>query len=195
MHPACDTLCWTGDQSEPELMECLYGLVHEGRSFVPVYCFDPREASLSEQHDPCGKLFHAQIRQVKSLRFALRKKGCDLLVVNGFYERMIPSLARVLQVKHVVSMLNLPDSIPADDPVKKFRSEKEREVISLLNMHSIPFLQGLTGSNVMAEPALFPAFPRHQSRVDPCISNRQTDADGVNMVFISYCFLGVYVFI
>jgi deoxyribodipyrimidine photolyase len=140
-------------------MECLYGLVHEGRSFVPVYCFDPREASVSEHQDPDGKFFDALVRQVKSLRCALRRKGSDLLVVNGFYERMIPSLARVLQVKNVVSLMRPPDSFSANDPLMKFRSEKEKEIDRLLNMHSIPFQQGISGSAILSEPALFPAFP------------------------------------
>jgi deoxyribodipyrimidine photolyase len=120
---------------------------------IPIYCFDPREGQLIKKND-----FHyQQSLKVYNLRNQLQQRGSNLLVVYHYYESIIPSIARVLNVTRVMSHevekqnTNIPVSLAI------FRDQKLNEVRFLLDMHSIPL--ELESSRDTRVPDIFPAFP------------------------------------
>lgn len=105
---------------------------------IPVFCFDPREITVSSDSSMHELAANQLINKVSCLREQLQGKGSNLLIVNNHYERIIPSLARVLSVNEVIS-----DPLLTGNEINhhsiQFRNQKAEEVKSLLNMHSIPF--------------------------------------------------------
>ena len=141
---------------EPDLMDGdleVWPSIVDCEEFIPIFCFDPREGQLEPSIN-----FHLQMAgSVHKLRDKLQKRGSNLLVVYHYYESIIPSIARVLNVNRVVShnMLKHDSSIP--EQIFHFREKKLSEVRHLLNMHSIPLEIEILKS--VQVPDVLPAFP------------------------------------
>ena len=120
---------------EPALLEDISCLCQEAegcRELVPVFCFDPREEKLSDPTELSKKS-----SKVARLREELKSRGSNLLVVYNFYEVIIPSLARVLQVNKVLTHRLSSCSLNHEQVIHEFREDKFKETGHLLNMHSI----------------------------------------------------------
>lgn len=105
---------------------------------IPVYCFDPREFACLHQKGRSESSIIDLIDRVSFLRQNLQKSGSNLLVVNDHIEKIIPSLARVLNVSSVVADYYNEGTTMNTDPIALFRNQKAMEVMNLLRMHSIP---------------------------------------------------------
>lgn len=70
---------------------------------IPVYCFDPRQFSTTSFGFPKTGAFRAQflLESVADLRDSLCQRGSNLLVYRGFPEKIIPSLAREMEISSV----------------------------------------------------------------------------------------------
>jgi deoxyribodipyrimidine photolyase len=105
---------------------------------IPVYCFDPREFTCLHHKGRSESSIIDLIDRVSYLRQNLQKSGSNLLVVNDHIEKIIPSLARVLNVSSVVADYYNEGTTMSSDPIALFRNQKAMEVMNLLRMHSIP---------------------------------------------------------
>jgi deoxyribodipyrimidine photolyase len=147
-------LFWFREHLELEGHHGLCKALNEASTIIPVYCFDPREAVI----DPVtfSSSIKKQVDAVISLRAALMQRGSNLLVVEGYFEKIIPSLARVLQVQQVVTHIYMEGK---GNKLADFRWQKAGEVAQLLNMHSIPVL--FEGPCLPDDklPVKFPGFP------------------------------------
>ena len=124
---------------------------------IPVFCFDPRESGLIKQ-DSLG--FYSKLfEMVASLRHELRLKGSNLLVVHDKYEKIIPSLARVLGVTQVYSDGIIADYKSINQDLERFRNFKALEVKQLLKMHSVAVHLGSRQNIDVRIPQIFPGFP------------------------------------
>jgi len=104
---------------------------------IPVFCFDFREERLFENREDYTKYMNDVIKKVGEMRLSLQQRGSNLLILNGSYEILIPSVARVLSVDEVIAGF---DSTPYNHNTAgllDFRNRKTGEVNHLLNMHSI----------------------------------------------------------
>ncbi|OQA06258.1 MAG: Cryptochrome DASH [Bacteroidetes bacterium ADurb.Bin397] len=150
-------LYWFRDELSIQRNNALTEALFHSTLFIPVYCFDPRESGLtrndSENH--YGQIVNA----VVTLRHELRLKGSNLLVVHDRYEKIIPSLARVLGVNSVYTDPLVPEYKSAFQELERFRNVKTLEVKQLLNMHSIPVHLGPQQWTQVELPHIFPGFP------------------------------------
>ncbi|MFM7900352.1 MAG: hypothetical protein ACKPAD_00025, partial [Bacteroidota bacterium] len=98
---------------------------------------------------------------VEMLRKDLITRGSNLLVMTGQYEKVIPSIARVLKVDEVVTFNNPATQYHVFEHFMAFRENSINEVSFQLNMHSISFRTAPlpTFSQQLSDPA-FPPFPR-----------------------------------
>jgi len=131
--------------------------LQESIEIIPVYCFDPRESKIP--HCNSWDFLHQQSSAVSILRKSLQKRGSNLLVVHDQFEKIIPSLARVLIVNKVVTNELVKNPPAGEMELAEFRNQKALEVQKLLNMHSIPlFFEGpcVPGAEL---PSVFPGFP------------------------------------
>ena len=127
---------------------------------IPVFCFDAREQHLT--HPLTGSptdYFTGLIHKVSHLRNELLKRGSNLMVVHDRYERIIPSLARVLGVHQVRTENFSPEYRTELAEINRFRNLKTLEIRQLLNMHSIPVIVDSTSCNRILLPSTFPGFP------------------------------------
>jgi len=136
---------------------------------IPVFCFDPREIAVYPDSDKHELAANQLINKISVLRNQLQNKGSNLLIVNNHYERIIPSLARVLSVNEVIS-----DPLLTGNETKlyhsiQFRNQKAQEVKSLLNMHSIPFNHYNQQHPLERMHSLFPGFPEINSGQLPSV--------------------------
>ena len=139
--------------------------LQESKEIIPVYCFDPREYQIPNCNS--RDFLDQQGTAVSILRNSLQKRGSNLLVVHNHFETIIPSLARVLIVKKVVTneLVNNPSSSRKE--LTEFRNQKALEVQKLLNMHSIPMVfEGLCAP-VIELPSVFPGFPEINPGIIP----------------------------
>lgn len=81
------------------------------------------------------------------------------MVVHDRYERIIPSLARVLGVNQVRTENFSSEYRSEHTEVSRFRNLKALEIRQLLNMHSIPVIVDSTACNRSLLPNTFPGFP------------------------------------
>ncbi|HMT29054.1 MAG TPA: deoxyribodipyrimidine photo-lyase [Bacteroidia bacterium] len=137
----------------------LYTALVEGNELIPVYCFDPREFLLLPNETLTEDYANQQINNVSLLRHNLQLKGSNLLIVTDPYEKIIPSLARILDVHSVVSDIEAPSGTHTFEKISTFRHQKAMEVKGLLNMHSIPVHFVGCHDKVQAETPIFPTFP------------------------------------
>ncbi|MDQ3050176.1 MAG: deoxyribodipyrimidine photo-lyase [Bacteroidota bacterium] len=133
--------------------------VADNSEIIPVFCFDPRERDLVKTSFLSAGYLQDQIRSAAALRNELVKRGSNLLVVAHPYEKIIPSLARVLKVTQVITNQLSEPEISAFPELTAFRNQKAREVSQLLGMHSIPVYFEAPGSQKHHLPASFPRFP------------------------------------
>lgn len=140
-------------QENSTLVEALFF----STEIIPVFCFDPRESGLikPESQTYYSKLVH----HVAELRQELRLKGSNLLVVHDRYEKIIPSLARVLGVNQVYTDGVAADYKSSNQELERFRNFKALEVKQLLNMHSIAVHLGSCQRIDVRMPQIFPGFP------------------------------------
>lgn len=127
---------------------------------IPVFCFDVREQHL--MHPLTGSqtdYFSNLILKVSHLRNELLKRGSNLMVVHDRYERIIPSLARVLGVHQVRTENFSPEYRGENVEISRFRNLKTLEIRKLLNMHSIPVVVDSSFCNRILLPTTFPDFP------------------------------------
>lgn len=147
----------------------LQSALHSCTELIPVFCFDPREITVTSEPNMQELTANQLINKVAGLREQLKSKGSNLLVVNNYYERIIPSLSRVLNVNEVIS-----DALQSVNEVNYhtilFRNQKAEEVKRLLNMHSIPF--NLCNQQYPTDQiqSIFPAFPEINSGQMPSVA-------------------------
>jgi deoxyribodipyrimidine photolyase len=146
----------------------LCNAVIESSEIIPVFCFDPRETELVRNFPGGSGIVQQQIQSVKSLRQELKARGSNLLVVGDPYEKIIPSLARVLNINKVVTNW-LPEPMHTELPeLTSFRNKKTLEIRNLLQMHSIPMvIEDQPASHQFVLPASFPRFPEINPGVIP----------------------------
>ncbi len=140
-------------QENSALVEALF----LSTEFIPVFCFDPRESGLIKPESQ--SYFSTLVDRVSELRQELRLKGSNLLVVHDRYEKIIPSLARVLGVNQVYTDDVAADYKSSNQELERFRNFKALEVKQLLNMHSIAVHLGSCQRIDVRMPQIFPGFP------------------------------------
>ncbi len=118
----------------------LLNFLEHSSEFTPVFCFDPREVLVADHQNKKCEYANKLINKVLTLRKNLQEVGSDLLVVSDHYEKIIPSLARVLNVDMVATERIAASKGVATDPMTHFREEKLLEINTLLRMHSIPLV-------------------------------------------------------
>lgn len=136
---------------------------------IPVFCFDPREFAVTTDYEKYELIANQLITKVSGLREQLQNKGSNLLIVNNHYERIIPSLARVLSVSEVISDPLLTGNETKLHQSIQFRNQKAQEVKSLLNMHSIPFNYCFQPPQTERLHSFFPGFPEINSGQLPSV--------------------------
>ena len=130
-------------------------------TLIPMFCFDPRES----HHFPDKQLFERfnseLVSGVELLRQDLLSRGSNLLVVNGHYEKVIPSIARVMLVDEVVTYYPPANQNRVFEQLMAFRENASNELSFQLNMHSIPFrAEPLPNYGQTISDPTFPPFPR-----------------------------------
>lgn len=126
---------------------------------IPVLCFDFRERDVISGLYASSDLMSDQIKKAELLRKELQLRGSNLLVVNHPYEKIIPSLARVLKVSKVVTNQLIDPELDSCPELTAFRNQKAREISYLLNLHSIPVIFEKNGLHNYKLPRYLPAFP------------------------------------
>lgn len=130
-------------------------------TLIPVFCFDPRESDLFPDKQIFNRFNHELVTGVEMLRQDLVNRGSNLLVMNGYYEKVIPSIARVLQVNEVVAFDHPAKQHLIFERLMAFRRYSMQEVSFQLNMHSIPFKsEPLPAFGHSLTEHTFPPFPR-----------------------------------
>jgi len=145
--------------------EGLCKTLQESKEIIPVYCFDPREYEI--QNCNSRDFLDQQGTAVSTLRKSLQKRGSNLLVVHNYFEKIIPSLARVLVVNKVVTNELVNEHSFSRKELTEFRNKKALEVQNLLNMHSIPLVFEGPCAPLMELPAVFPGFPEINPGIIP----------------------------
>jgi len=144
----------------PESSEGLFSKLQESIEIIPVHCFDSRELEFYPAYTNPFDFLNSHKDEVQRLQNNLLKKGNNLLIVYDYFEKIIPSLARVLHVSAVVT-----DEIPVDShtlqsDLTHFRNSKALEVQKLLNMHSIPVYFWKEGADLTNFPLSIIANPK-----------------------------------
>ncbi|MFM8950399.1 MAG: deoxyribodipyrimidine photo-lyase [Bacteroidota bacterium] len=130
-------------------------------TLIPIFCFDPRESDLFPDKQLFERYNRELVSGVELLRQDLITRGSNLLVMAGHYEKVIPSIARVLQVNEVVTFNHPPTQLHVFERLTAFRENSTQEVSFQLNMHSIPFRsESLPTSSFQVSSPAFPPFPR-----------------------------------
>lgn len=152
-------LFWFRENLSLEHNGGFYHAIQNSTEIIPVYCFDPRENQYSDSSNTIRNFLRDRVQNVEILRRELQLHSSNLLVVTEPYEKIIPSLARVLKVSCVITNnLVLPELSNVPDLIF-FRNQKAREVFQLLNMHTIPLVLTDHGNQPDTIPASFPRFP------------------------------------
>jgi len=152
-------LFWFRESFALDNSEVLCNAINDYAEVIPVFCFDPREQELIKGLYASSDLINDQIRKAQLLRKELQLHGSNLLVVNHPYEKIIPSLARVLKVTKVVTnQLVDPETVSCPE-LSSFRNQKAREISYLLNLHSIPVIFEKNSSHNYKLPLSLPGFP------------------------------------
>jgi deoxyribodipyrimidine photolyase len=166
MHQENRILFWFRENLELSSNKQLISAIRNCSSLIPVFCFDPREPRLLDEEE-AGTFRLKLVEKVINLRNGLLNKGSNLLVVNDHYEKIIPSLARVLEVNLVVTD-NTDTDFEMYPEIKNHRSKKTNELAFLLNMHSIE-LKSLEEQTGEYAPDIFPCFPDINPGIIPSV--------------------------
>jgi len=96
-------LVWFRNDLRVHDNEILWQALAKADKVIPVYVVDPRQfVSLDNEMKKTGVIRAKFILEsVADLRHSLRKMGADLLVITGFPEEVLPTLAEQYQVKEV----------------------------------------------------------------------------------------------
>lgn len=96
-------LVWFRNDLRVRDNEILWQALAKADRVVPVYVFDPRQYTFQKNGMYKTGVLRAKFIQesVQDLRLSLRALGADLLVVSGFPEVVLPTLAERYQVKEV----------------------------------------------------------------------------------------------
>lgn len=129
-------------------------------SLIPLFCFDPRERNCFGDAGQYDKYHKMLTQNVAELRQDLLSRGSNLLVVNGQYEKMIPSIARVLGASEVVTFNDLGSSASFSGSLHSLKLDAVHQVSFNLGMHSIMFNTFDFPSDSNQANPLFPPFPR-----------------------------------
>ena len=130
-------------------------------TLIPIFCFDPRESDLFPDKQIFKRYNRELISGVETLRQDLITRGSNLLVMSGHYEKVIPSIARVLQVDEVVTFNHPATQHHVFEHFMSFRENSIQEVAFQLNMHSISFrTEPLPPFGHTLTDSAFPPFPR-----------------------------------
>lgn len=126
-----------------------------------MYCVDPRESEFFPDKQLFDRFCRESVSGIKTLRNDLVNRGSNLLVMNGHYEKVVPSIARVLAVDEVVTFNHPAGQHLVFEHLMAFRENALQDVAFHLNMHSISFrTEPLpTLDHSVSDPA-FPPFPR-----------------------------------
>jgi deoxyribodipyrimidine photolyase len=154
-------LYWLREPSlDPEQLSLQLSF-EECNGFIPVFCFDSRDERFFSCKETYRNYLNKTIKEVADLRTKLQQKGSNLLIVNGNYEVLIPSLSRILQVNEVVTSANLVPGNANLDELADFRKRKTEEIEYYLRMHSISMKIEKESSNKssFSEIFYFPPFP------------------------------------
>ena len=81
----------------------LYQAARSNAQIIPCYCFDPRQFGQTPFGFPKTGPFRAQflLESVADLRQSLRAKDSNLIIRQGYPEKILPQLAQELDVKAV----------------------------------------------------------------------------------------------
>ena len=105
---------------------------------IPVFCFDPREESFSNSNTKTQDLNFRIPDGIKVFCEKLHEHGTHVVLFHDCFEKVIPSLARVLFARKVITgELILPEQSNTPS-LTEFRNQKVVEVAAILSMHSIP---------------------------------------------------------
>lgn len=129
---------------------------------VPVFCFDPREEQFFSNSSAFYRYWNETVERVETLRSGLQSKGSNLLIVNGSYEVLIPSLSRVLNADEVVANTEISSTDLISSNLVDFRKKKTLEIQYNLKMHSITMkLENIGASqfNEYSDKFYLPPFP------------------------------------
>ena len=130
-------------------------------TLIPMFCFDPREANFFPDKQLFKRFNRELISGVELLRQDLVSRGSNLLVMNGHYENVIPSIARVMRVDEVVTYNHPANQHRVFEHLMAFRENSSQELSFQLNMHSISFRsEPLPASGHALNDPTFPPFPR-----------------------------------
>jgi deoxyribodipyrimidine photolyase len=104
-----------------------------------MYCFDPRESTFFTDQQAYQSYRYETLKGVELLRQDLVSRGSNLLITNGQYEKVVPSIARVLHAHEVVTFGHHEMQTGVIQQLMSFNSESLSQVSFQLNMHSIGF--------------------------------------------------------
>jgi deoxyribodipyrimidine photolyase len=145
---------------EPSWCQGLHpNLFSDAITLIPVFCFDPREKEFFNDNHQFSDFNTSLLDGVSRLRSELVSKGSNLLVSNGNYEKVIPSLARVLQANEVVTFHQGTHHSVLEN-LASFRADSINQVAFNLNMHSIGFRLEEQASFALPGNFNFPPFPK-----------------------------------
>ncbi|MGK9126856.1 DASH family cryptochrome [Olivibacter sp. SA151] len=96
-------LVWFRNDLRVRDNEILWQALAKADRVVPVYVFDPRQFTPLKNGMHKTGVIRAKfiLESVQDLRLSLRSLGADLLVVSGYPEEILPTLAERYQVKEV----------------------------------------------------------------------------------------------
>ncbi|MBL0342163.1 MAG: deoxyribodipyrimidine photo-lyase [Bacteroidetes bacterium] len=139
------------------LLQCLDDTTTQ---LIPVFCFDPREIVIAEAFNQKEIFVNQLVNKVLQARKNLQELGSNLLVVCDHYEKVIPSLARVLAVDQVATEATGIEDASLTGHLSQFRNLKVFEINRLLNMHSIPLIVPGQFNTLHFSQVSFPLFPQ-----------------------------------
>lgn len=140
--------------TESQISDCRY--------FIPVYCYDGGVKQVIEHPEEVLQFNIYTAQQVDKLRGRLRKLSSDLLIISGASDKIIPSLARVLQTEEVYTVLHSEiGNNNRQAPVIQFFEKRIEKTKELLNMHSINMhvSKMATKRDYQVPAGTFPPFP------------------------------------
>ena len=130
-------------------------------TLIPLYCVDPRESQLFPDKQLFERFRRELFSGIEVLRNDLISRGSNLLVMNGQYEKVVPSIARVLCADEVVTFNHPANQHRVFEHLMAHRENALHEVAFQLNMHSISFrTEPLPVLDYATNDPAFPPFPR-----------------------------------
>ena len=104
---------------------------------IPVFCFDPREEIFSNKNVQTPELNFQIPEGIAAFCEKLHEQGTHVVLFHDSVEKVIPSLARVLSARKVLTGALLLPEKSISPALTEFKNQKVLEVASILNLHSI----------------------------------------------------------